>query len=52
MNVFGINMRSSKKIEKELNNMKEQISQLSGRNNEVKEIIQEKTKSDETGPIL
>jgi hypothetical protein len=52
MNVFGIIMVSRKKIEKELQNMKHQIDQLSTRNIEIKEVVQEKAKSDETGSNL
>lgn len=49
---FGIVMRSRKNIEKELHNMKEQLNQLSTKNMEVKEVVQEKAKSDETGSNL
>jgi hypothetical protein len=52
MNVFGIIMVSRKKIEKELQNMKNQINQLSTRNIQIKEEVQEKAKSDETGANL
>jgi hypothetical protein len=52
----GINMRSKssrkQQIEKELENIRVQISQLANKNTDLKEILQEKAKADETGSNL
>ncbi len=47
-----INMRSKKEIERELQNIQNQISQLASKNVDIREVVQEKAKSDETGSNL
>ncbi len=46
------NNRSRKELERDLQSMKEQISQIATKNNDVREVLQEKAKSDETGSNL
>jgi hypothetical protein len=54
MNVFGIGMENNSKkvIEKELQGMKEQISQIATKNLDIENLLQSKAKSDETGSNL